>query len=82
MIKTVRKLKTSLCVRTTITVCLLLVLTEAGTGQTKQAKPSVTVGAYYFDGWSGQNRRLAEDPQFAKLNPPTRRLKHHNVQSR
>jgi len=71
MIKTVRRPKTSVCIQATLMVCLWLVLTEAGTGQTIHAEPRVTVGAYYFDGWSGHSRQLAEDPQFAKLNPPT-----------
>jgi len=71
MIISMRKLKTNACVRATLTVCVLLVLAEAGTDQTIQAKPNLTVGVYYFDGWSGRNLKLAEDPQFAKLNPPT-----------
>jgi len=72
MIKSMRKLKTNTCVRATLTTCcILLVVAEAGTSQPTQAKSNVTVGAYYFDGWSGQNRKLTEDPQFAKLNPPT-----------
>jgi hypothetical protein len=52
-------------------VCLWLVLTEAGISQTIQTKQCATIGAYYFDGWSGHNRQLAADQQFAKLNPPT-----------
>lgn len=71
MIISMRKLKTNACVQATLSACILLVLAEAGKGQTTQAKPGVTVGAYYFDGWSGRNKKLAEDPQFAKLNPPT-----------
>ena len=71
MITSMRKLKTNACIRATLTVCVLLVLAEVGTGQTIQAKPNLTVGVYYFDGWSGRNLKLAEDPQFAKLTPPT-----------
>ena len=37
----------------------------------EKANPLVTVGAYYFDGWAGQSRGLAQDPELAKLNPPT-----------
>jgi len=33
--------------------------------------PQVTVGAYYFDGWAGQNRELAQEPEYGNLNPPT-----------
>jgi hypothetical protein len=37
----------------------------------EKTNPRVTVGAYYFDGWAGQSRGLAQDPELAKLNPPT-----------
>lgn len=52
---------------TLLVLCLqLLVTTAAQSGQ-----PRATVGAYYFDGWSGTSSRWQDDPAWTALNPPT-----------
>ncbi|MFI5379026.1 MAG: glycoside hydrolase family 99-like domain-containing protein [Tepidisphaerales bacterium] len=36
-----------------------------------EVRTAATVGAYYFDGWSGKSSRWPDDPDWQKLNPPT-----------
>ena len=57
-----------------VTAFALLTAMEASAlDRNKKEKTDVrvTVGAYYFDGWAGQSRNLAKDPELARLNPPT-----------
>jgi hypothetical protein len=46
----------------------LFPMKNAVTGETEAAKPRATVGAYYFDGWSGKNSN-AEKAEWAKDAP-------------